>query len=179
MSQESKLDLLLKVVEENERKRVAVEERTRADFADLKKMVEARLPVVEKKVETLSVSVQSLSQKVELMEGSMLKYEPPTEGIGNNASWLAAEDATWEDLEELRARFPTALAWGQAKFQGEGIVKEQAVPGDVPLTEDGEKNSNEAEDRQAGAMQSKGGNLRHTTRPVKQNPKYCWPNWAM
>jgi hypothetical protein len=91
MSQESKLDLLLKVVEENERKRVAAKERTRADFADLKKMVEARLPVVEKKVETLSVSVQSLSQKVELMEGSMLKSEPPTEGIGNNASWLVSK----------------------------------------------------------------------------------------
>lgn len=91
----------------------------------------------------------------------------------------AAEDATWEDLEELRARFPATLAWGQAKFQGEGIVKEQAVPGDVPLTEDGEQNSDEAEDHQAGAVQSKGGNLRRTTRPVKQNPKYCGPNWAM
>lgn len=30
--------------------------------------------------------------------------------------------ATWEDLEELRQRFPRAPAWGQAVFQGRGNV---------------------------------------------------------
>ena len=28
--------------------------------------------------------------------------------------------ATWEDLEELKQRFPHAPAWGQAGFQGAG-----------------------------------------------------------
>lgn len=32
-------------------------------------------------------------------------------------------EATWEDLEELRNRFPGALAWGQANFQGWGLVR--------------------------------------------------------
>jgi hypothetical protein len=32
--------------------------------------------------------------------------------------------ATWEDLEELRQRFPRAPAWGQAGFQGGGIVSD-------------------------------------------------------
>lgn len=30
--------------------------------------------------------------------------------------------ATWEDLEELKQRFPRATAWGQAAFQGGGNV---------------------------------------------------------
>jgi hypothetical protein len=30
--------------------------------------------------------------------------------------------ATWEDLEALRQRFPSAPAWGQASAQGEGTV---------------------------------------------------------
>lgn len=51
MVHETKLDLLLKKMEENERKRAEAEERTRADLAELKKVVEARLPLVEKRVE--------------------------------------------------------------------------------------------------------------------------------
>uniref|UniRef100_A0A0D3FIA1 Uncharacterized protein n=1 Tax=Oryza barthii TaxID=65489 RepID=A0A0D3FIA1_9ORYZ len=58
MVQESKLDLLLKTIEENEKKRVEAEESTRGDLAELKKMVEQRLPKVEKKVEELSVFVR-------------------------------------------------------------------------------------------------------------------------
>lgn len=34
----------------------------------------------------------------------------------------AAGDITWEDEQALRRRFPEALAWGQASFQGEGDV---------------------------------------------------------
>jgi hypothetical protein len=34
-----------------------------------------------------------------------------------------AEQATWEDLEEMMTSFPAALAWGQANFQGEGILR--------------------------------------------------------
>jgi ribosomal protein L21E len=38
--------------------------------------------------------------------------------------------ATWEDLEALRQRFPLAPAWGQAGFQGQGVVSDQAPPAD-------------------------------------------------
>jgi hypothetical protein len=48
MVQEGKLDLLLKTLEENERKRAEAEERARADLQDLKVTVEAWLPQVEK-----------------------------------------------------------------------------------------------------------------------------------
>jgi hypothetical protein len=41
-------------------------------------------------------------------------------------SEASPEQATWEDLEALRQQFPFALAWGQAGFQGEGIVSEPA-----------------------------------------------------
>lgn len=37
------------------------------------------------------------------------------------------EEATWEDLEDLRSHFPRALAWGQANFQGRGNVRMSAV----------------------------------------------------
>ena len=38
--------------------------------------------------------------------------------------WLGLDDnlATWEDLQQLRHRFPDSPAWGQAGFQGEEIV---------------------------------------------------------
>lgn len=73
MSQESKLDVLLRTIEENEKKRMEAEARTREDLADLKKMVEIRLPKMEEKVEKLSESVQTLCHKVELMEGGAIK----------------------------------------------------------------------------------------------------------
>jgi hypothetical protein len=53
MAQEGKLDLLLKVVEENENKRVEAEARTRANLAELKRVVEARLHQVERRVDDL------------------------------------------------------------------------------------------------------------------------------
>lgn len=73
MVHETKLDLLLKKMEENERKRAEAEERTRADLAELKKVVEARLPLVEKRVEEVASVVGSLSTKVENMDGTLLK----------------------------------------------------------------------------------------------------------
>ena len=35
---------------------------------------------------------------------------------------------TWEDEHLLRNEFPTAPAWGQAGFQGRGIVTDAAKP---------------------------------------------------
>jgi hypothetical protein len=55
--------------------------------------------------------------------------------------WSGApeEQATWEDLEDLHRRFPQAPAWGQAGFQGEGIVND---PG--PSDKEGEGSPNRA-----------------------------------
>lgn len=39
-----------------------------------------------------------------------------------------ASDATWENLEQLRQSFPHAPAWGQAGFEGEGIVSDPSPP---------------------------------------------------
>jgi hypothetical protein len=44
--------------------------------------------------------------------------------------------ATWEDLEELQQRFPHAPAWGQAAFQGRGIVSSPTANENRWATED-------------------------------------------
>jgi hypothetical protein len=84
----------------------------------------------------------------------------------------AVEDATWEDLEDLRARFPEALAWGQATFQGEGIVKasgEEEPSASAKLkmkpVPDGEQEGGEEDLRPA--------------RVIRPNRKYVGPEWAM
>jgi len=41
-------------------------------------------------------------------------------------SSLPADMATWEEVFDLRRRYPEAPAWGQAGFQGEGIVRRRA-----------------------------------------------------
>lgn len=71
MEVESKLDLLLKTMAENEKKRVAAEERNRADLLDLKAAVDGRLPQVEKRVEDLSTALGELNTKVEQIEGKV------------------------------------------------------------------------------------------------------------
>lgn len=82
MAQEGKLDLLLKTMEENEKKRAEAEERSRLDLKDLKAAVEARLPQVEKQVVDLHASLGNLSAKVEQMESSLLKQSRGDKGIG-------------------------------------------------------------------------------------------------
>lgn len=98
MASESKLDLLLRTMEENERKREVAEkkreeakERARKDFSDLKKVFEVRIPLVEKKVEELGASVQTLSDKVTHIEGTIFKQENPQEPTGQESSWLAGK----------------------------------------------------------------------------------------
>uniref|UniRef100_A0A0E0LVN7 Uncharacterized protein n=1 Tax=Oryza punctata TaxID=4537 RepID=A0A0E0LVN7_ORYPU len=71
MDVEGKFDLLLKTIAENEKKRMAAEDRTRADLLDLKSAVEGRLPVVEKKVEDLNSALGVLSTKVEQLESNL------------------------------------------------------------------------------------------------------------
>jgi hypothetical protein len=42
------------------------------------------------------------------------------------------EDATWEDVDDLKRRFPRAPAWGQAGFQEGGNVSDLAPPASEP-----------------------------------------------
>ena len=39
---------------------------------------------------------------------------------------LPADMATWEEVYDLRRRFPKAPAWGQAGYEGEGIIRKRA-----------------------------------------------------
>ncbi|XP_066160673.1 uncharacterized protein [Oryza sativa Japonica Group] len=82
MAQEGKLDLLLRTMEENEKKREEVDGRTRTDFADLKKSLEVRLPAVEKKVEILSSDLATLNHKVQQLESSIQRQPSGDEFAG-------------------------------------------------------------------------------------------------
>lgn len=73
MVQEGKLDLLLKTLEDNKKKRMEAEERNRMDMKELKAVVEARLPQVEKQVVDLHASMGNLSVKVEQLESALLR----------------------------------------------------------------------------------------------------------
>lgn len=71
MDVEAKFDLLLKTIAENEKKRVAAEDRTRSDLLELKAAVDGRLPQVEKRVEDLNSALNDLNTKVEQLEGNL------------------------------------------------------------------------------------------------------------
>jgi hypothetical protein len=88
----------------------------------------------------------------------------------------------------LKARFPNALAWGQAKTQGEGIVRsssdsaEEDTEEELSLEEeqdDDEKMQAEAEDAEQGGVMDHQPALRRTSRTVKPNPLYHGPQWAV
>lgn len=51
-------------------------------------------------------------------------------------SGMPEDQATWEDIDSLRQQFPTAPAWGQAGFQGEGIVNDPATPSSSGAAQD-------------------------------------------
>nr|CAE03017.3 OSJNBa0091D06.2 [Oryza sativa Japonica Group] len=85
MDLEAKFDLLLKTISDNEKKRVEGEERTRAEYLELRKTVESRIPAVEKKAETLGESVQSLNAKVDHLEGNLLR-QVKSEAFGSTAA---------------------------------------------------------------------------------------------
>lgn len=79
MDLEAKFDLLLKTIAENERKREEAEVRSRAEYLDLKKTVESRIPAVEKRVDELGTSLQSLNTKVDHLEGLCCARQSGTE----------------------------------------------------------------------------------------------------
>lgn len=82
MDQESKLDLLLRKMEEVEKKREESEkhrelseEKSRSEFLALKVAVESRMPVVEKRMDDLHVSVVGLQDQVDKLQS--LVQQPP------------------------------------------------------------------------------------------------------
>lgn len=82
MDQESKLDFLLRKMEEVEKKREESEkhrelseEKSRSEFLALKVAVESRMPVVEKRVDDLHVSVVGLQDQVNKLQS--LVQQPP------------------------------------------------------------------------------------------------------
>nr|ABA96448.2 retrotransposon protein, putative, unclassified, expressed [Oryza sativa Japonica Group]BAG99806.1 unnamed protein product [Oryza sativa Japonica Group] len=106
-------------------------------------------------------------------------------------SYLQHEQAIWEDLEDLKMRFPGALAWGQAKFHGEGIVRnlpvtmgtEEGEP-DEAEAEQGEKEPEEGEPDEAEAevqeeeIQTTTPGRARPTRGPKPNPRYHGSEWV-
>lgn len=103
MAPDEKLDLLLRKMEENEKKRVAAEERSRADLAQLKSAMEARLPQVEKRVDDIASVVSTLSQKVEQLEGALQKF--------------GEDDQKPEEVKEEHLATPK----GKSSFQIQGM----------------------------------------------------------
>jgi hypothetical protein len=92
--------------------------------SQLKRAVGNR-PVSAALPDTLShiqVPLQALDRRVILRGGKQIQQVL--------IKWSQGDDAlaTWEDEEALRARFPTAAAWGQVAFQGEDNVRTSAQP---------------------------------------------------
>lgn len=78
----------------------------------------------------------------------------------NLIQWSNGDEAsaTWEDREELRARFPGAAAWGQAVSRGGGGVR-------VPLH------------RTHDQLQDPDDMMPGPTRPRRPNPRYYGSAW--
>ena len=76
-------------------------------------------------------------------------------------------DATWEDREDLRARFPLALAWGQASFQGISIVSSA------------DENASKEDDEEQDLADAKEEEPRRSKRSKHSNPNFYGPEWAV
>uniref|UniRef100_A0A0E0BDI4 Uncharacterized protein n=1 Tax=Oryza glumipatula TaxID=40148 RepID=A0A0E0BDI4_9ORYZ len=83
MAQEGMLDLLLKTLEDIEKRRTEAKERNRADLNEFMAAVEARLPQVEKRVGDLHSSLGDLSAKVEQLESAMLRQAKAEKAVGD------------------------------------------------------------------------------------------------
>lgn len=83
METDKKLDLLLQLVEGNEKKQVEADERTRAEYQDLKRTVESRIPAVEKRVDELGAAFQELNLKVDKLESKMMQAAKVEIGTGS------------------------------------------------------------------------------------------------
>uniref|UniRef100_J3MSM6 Integrase catalytic domain-containing protein n=1 Tax=Oryza brachyantha TaxID=4533 RepID=J3MSM6_ORYBR len=84
-----------------------------------------------------------------------------------------AEEATWENLEDLKTRFPAAPAWGQAGFQEWGIVR---TPSDRRASAEREEQHCVPDDLQTTEPASASmGRARRQRRP---NSRITGPEWV-
>jgi hypothetical protein len=87
--------------------------------SQLKKVVSGNVevtPDVTADIDSLRVPEAILQKKV-VNRG----VNPVTQVLIKWSNWPSSL-ATWEDLERLQQRFPSAPAWGQATFQGGGML---------------------------------------------------------
>lgn len=101
----------------------------------------------------------------------IMKGNHPVRQVSIQWSNTLAEQATWEDEEYLRNRFPNALAWGQ----GKGIVRNAAsededVAGSI-VDNDGEQEEEFQTDNHSGFLKEK--------RLRRPNPFVSGPEWAV
>lgn len=78
---------------------------------------------------------------------------------------LPAVEATWEDEEELKQRFPSALPWGQVSLQGVGFVSSNTASRELPLSDEAQENTITRP-------------LKRATRIKKSNVRLSGPEWA-
>lgn len=86
-----------------------------------------------------------------------------------------AEEATWEDMEELRARFPGALALGQASHQEWGIVR-SASRADAEEEQPDDETASVPDELQDGDRTKP--KLGRGLRNKKANTRIAGPMWA-
>ena len=87
------------------------------------------------------------------------------------------EEATWEDYEDLRTRFPAALAWGQANSQGEGVVRGPDITEDVAVGEKTLK-PEEEEETQTSTNETTEEAVPRPARVRRPNPRVQGPEWV-
>lgn len=140
MDVEAKFDLLLKMIAENEKKRVEAEDRTRADLKELKGAVEGRLPQVEKRVEDLSSALVVLNSKVEQLENQVPRVtqddKTTTRGAGKEESPPAIPGfktpAPSQGMHESNFTSPNFLGIDSSAQQHSFSAPSSGIYGSVP-----------------------------------------------
>jgi hypothetical protein len=98
-------------------------------------------------------------------------------------SGSSVEDATWEDKEELRSRFPHAPAWGQAGSQGREDVRAHQASHHQAVEEEEDPEDDQGGDKAKDEVQEEGGKqegvVKRGRRIRMENRKYKGAEWAV
>jgi hypothetical protein len=122
-------------------------------------VVQSTLPRLDPDSGHLATPVEVLQQRLR-RHGDKMIVQALVRWSGTSSS-----TTSWEDLEELRHRFPSATAWGQAVFQGRGNV--------TSGTTDDEQ---EQVSKVVGSVLSTA--QQRPVRVTRPNPKYKGGNWV-
>ncbi len=88
------------------------------------------LPVLDSSAEHASVPLQVLDRRL-IRKGSKMVVQVQILWSGEEPRAI-----TWENLQEMRRRFPTSEAWGQASSQrGENVTESISTPSTVEVHE--------------------------------------------